>query len=263
MNNLKEDLEFIADNGYIIKNNILETNYCKRCINYLENDFSGNKLNIPQTSIPYFYSNFNEKSIIYKILENDEIHKIIKGVLGPNYKLLWFKIFNKIKWIGQDVEYHQEYIYNKNSKINMNESFQLFLALDNHTIENGCLKILPKMHNNLLKHDEFIDRHGDHKHRVNCDILTDGVNKHGIVDCILNPGDCVFFSDTTPHGSGSNPSPNDRYGVSISFLKGDVNIDTNFREQNYFDRKQKSKIYLETLLKKNVNQSTNTPNIFL
>ena len=189
------------------------------------------------------------------------IKKIVTNVLGKDYKLLWFKIFNKIKFIGQDVEYHQEIIYNQNSNINSNNSFQLFLSLDNHNLENGCLKIIPNTHKSILKHDEFIDRHGDHKYRVNSDVLKEEINKNGIVNCIFEPGDCIFFEDTIPHGSASNASQNDRYGVAISFIKKSVKIDIKLRDEKYKERRGKSKNYLNKLIS-NINKKT-TPKIFV
>jgi ectoine hydroxylase-related dioxygenase (phytanoyl-CoA dioxygenase family) len=253
--------KYLLNNGYLIKKNIIDKDFCKDCINYLENDFEGTKLIMPHTDIPYFYTDFKKNSIVYKILENETIKKVVTNVLGEDYKLLWFKIFNKIKFIGQDVEYHQEIIYNQNSNIKSNDSFQLFLSLDNHNLENGCLKIVPNSSKNILKHDEFVDRNGDHKYRVNCDVLTEEINKNGIVNCIFEPGDCIFFEDTIPHGSASNASQNDRYGVSISFIKKSVKIDTKLRDEKYKERRDKSKNYLNELIS-NINKKK-TPKIFV
>lgn len=256
-------MDFLKHNGYCIKKQILKPEFCKQCIDYLKTDFSGNKLNMPQTDSPYFYSNFDKNSIIYDILKNETINTIIKHKLGPNYKLLWFKIFNKIKWIGQDVEYHQEIIYNQNSNINVDDSFQLFIALDHHTLENGCLKLIPYTDKEILAHDEFIDRHGDHKYRVKPAILDKLLRKNKIINCIFEPGDVVFFNDTIPHASASNPSPFDRFGASISFVKNNVLIDEVKRERAYYHRKQKSKSHLQKQINKLNNVQRSTPNIFL
>ena len=255
--------QFLNDNGYIIIKNILSKEFCNSCIKYLKTDFSGNKLNMPQTDIPYFYSNFEKNSIIYEILKNKTIDTIVKHKLGHDYKLLWFKIFNKIKWIGQDVEYHQEIIYNQNSNINVDDSFQLFIALDHHTLENGCLKLVPYTDKKILEHNEFIDRHGDHKYRVKSEILDKLIETNNIINCIFEPGDVVFFNDTIPHASASNPSQFDRFGVSISFVKNNVVIDEGKREKAYYHRKQKSKSYLQNQLDKLDDIKIATPNIFL
>ena len=50
--------EYILNNGYLIKKNILDKDFCIDCINYLENEFEGTKLNMPQTNIPYFYTDW-------------------------------------------------------------------------------------------------------------------------------------------------------------------------------------------------------------
>ena len=257
------DKDFLENNGYLIKKAVLTKEFCYNCIKYLKQDFSGNILNMPQTNIPYFYSNFDKNCIIYDILKNETITNIVKYKLGINYKLLWFKIFNKIKWIGQDVEYHQEIIYNQNSNINVDDSFQLFIALDKHTLENGCLKIIPYTDKKILPQDEFIDRHGDHKYRVKPEILDKLIEKNKIINCIFEPGDIIFFNDTIPHASASNASPFDRFGVAISFIKKNISIDKKKRENAYNQRKQKSKCYLQNLINKTDKVKKGVPNIFL
>lgn len=254
------DIDFLKENGYLIKKNLLTKNFCEKCIKSLQDKKDCEVKYLPFNNIPYFYSNFKESCILNNILENEYIKYIINFVLGSNYKLLWFKVLNKVKWIGQDVEYHQELIYNKNSKIEKNDSFQLFIALDNHSIENGCLKIIPKSHYKLEKHDEFYDRFGDHKYRVNCDILDNLYEKNACINCIFEPGDCVFFYDTTIHGSSTNLSNNNRFGVAISFVKKE--IDCKYRELSYKERNIKSIKYLEELLENKKNRTLNTPKIF-
>ena len=259
---MENQIKSLKNNGYVIIKNLLDSDFCKQCIDYLKYEFP-NPLNMPQTNTPYFYSNFSKNSIIYNILKNEKINEIVHSVLGDNYKLLWFKIFNKIKWIGQDVEYHQEIIYNQNSNIHINDSFQLFISLDKHTKNNGCLKIIPFNDKKILRHDQFIDRHGDHKYRVNSDVLSELYDKNGIIECEFDAGDSVFFFDTIPHGSASNASPNDRYGVAISFIKSNVHIDTVIREKKYMERRIKSKKYLEQLLEKTNDKLKKVPDIFI
>ena len=258
ISDLNDYFSKINKDGYCIIKNIFSSKFCNDCIDYLKNDLKNNNTCIRQTTIPYLYTNFDPDSIIYSILKNDIIQKIIEKKLGKNYKLLWFKIFNKNKWIGQDVEYHQEIIYNRNSNININDSFQLFLALDKHNLDNGCLKIIPFNEKYILEYDEFIDRHGDHKYRIKNELLDKLYKDNGIINCIFEPGDCIFFDDPIPHGSSSNSSPLDRYGVSISFIKSDVKIDIKQRELSYSNKKDKSKKYLYDVYHKNNNKlSTN------
>jgi ectoine hydroxylase-related dioxygenase (phytanoyl-CoA dioxygenase family) len=234
--------------GYVIIKSLISMKYCDDCLSEINKD-NCNIFYLPDTNIPYFYTSFKENTKIHKILENKIIKNIVTKELGEKYKLLWFKLLNKVKWIGQDVEYHQEIIYNQHSNINRNESFQLFIALNNHTKENGCLNIIPKSHKNIEIHDEFFDKFLDHKYRVNNKSLTELCNKYGLLSCELNKGDCIFFYDTIIHGSSNNISNFDRYGLAISFIKKDIIINKKLREDVYKERLIKSIDYFTNKLK--------------
>jgi ectoine hydroxylase-related dioxygenase (phytanoyl-CoA dioxygenase family) len=262
--NINYNINDIKNYGYVIIKSLISIEYCNKCLSEL-NESNCNILNLPETNIPYLYTAFNENTYMYKILENKKIKDIVTKILGEKYKLLWFKLLNKVKWVGQDVEYHQEIIYNQHSNINQNESFQLFIALNDHTKENGCLNIIPKSHKNIEKHDEFFDKFLDHKYRVNNNSLTELYHKYGLLSCELNSGDCIFFYDTTIHGSSNNISNFDRYGLAISFVKKDVKVNYNQRENEYKRRLHKSINYVSDKLKiKNdkLNNKIVTPDIF-
>ena len=249
--------------GYVIVKSLLSKEYCNECLKEL-NKNNCKILNLPDTNIPYFYTSFKENTKMYNILENKKIKEIVTKILSEKFKLLCFKLLNKVKWIGQDVEYHQEIIYNQHSNININESFQLFLALNDHTKDNGCLNIIPKSHKKIEKHDEFYDKFLDHKYRVNNTSLTELSNKYGLLSCELNKGDCIFFYDTTIHGSSNNISNFDRYGLAISFVKKYIIIDQVKREKQYKNRLIKSIDYVNNKLKLK-NEKLNkiiTPKIF-
>ena len=57
------------------------------------------------------------------------------------YNYYFLKVNNKSKWIGQDICYHQEYAISKYMGLKDDDSIQIFLALEPHTLENGCLKL--------------------------------------------------------------------------------------------------------------------------
>jgi len=261
--NINYNIEEINSHGYVIIKSLLTSEYCKKCLSELNED-NCNILNLPDTNIPYFYTSFNENTYIYKILENKQIKNILTKELGEEYNLLWLKLLNKVKWIGQDVEYHQEIIYNQHSNINKNESFQLFIALNEHNKENGCLNIIPKSHKKIEIHDEFYNTFLEHKYRVNNNSLTKLYNKYGLLNCELNAGDCIFFYDTTIHGSSNNISNFDRYGLAISFVKKDVKVNYNQRENKYKKRLHKSINYVNDKLKIKNDKLNNkiTPDIF-
>ena len=83
---------------------------------------------------------------------------------------------------------------------------KIYIALDKHTIENGCLKIVPNSHKEGEL--EFEDCVGNftwgHKRRLSSKSMDFLYNKYGIKNVLMEPGDILFFNHLLAHGSTSN-----------------------------------------------------------
>ena len=86
-----------------------------------------------------------------------------------------------------------------------------------------------------------------HKKRAEFEEVSNAVKKYGIMDCIMEPGDMLFFNHYMLHGSSSNISQFDRkviimqvqnHGVEkdMNVFNKYANYRTNFLVKTYQDK---------------------------
>tara|TARA_Y100000389_G_C17422764_1_gene497707 strand:+ start:86 stop:889 length:804 start_codon:yes stop_codon:yes gene_type:complete len=205
------------ENGYIIVKNLLSELDCEELTDWLSkyNNFSKKDLE-PYSNIPYIYNNITDGDSLFteKIINNEYIKSFSKTILKEESEFYFLKVNNKSKWIGQDICYHQEYAISKYMGLKEDDSIQIFLALEPHKIENGCLKIIEKSHKEgEIEHENFFDSSFNHKLRVSYESMENLNKKYNLKNCILNPGDCIIFNQFLVHGSASNKSQYNRKAV--------------------------------------------------
>ena len=141
------------------------------------------------------------------------------------------------------------------------DSIQIFLALEPHTLENGCLKIMEKSHKEgEIKHENFFDSSFNHKLRVSYENMDNLNKKYNLKNCILNPGDCIIFNQFLVHGSASNKSQYNRKAVVGWITKKSFVFDENKNKKFWIERQKITLEYLknktnETLKKINESNS--------
>jgi len=74
----------------------------------------------------------------------------------------------------------------------------VMVAIDDSTVENGCLEVVDGLHGEVLEQDER-----------GC-IAADVVDRLAWSPVEMAAGDCLFFHALTPHRSGPNASGHDR-----------------------------------------------------
>ena len=216
-----ETIKIYNENGFIVKD-ILLKEYCNKINDYVMNN-EKNAFYETEENIKFGYKHENDiNSPVFEILKKNKIiDNIITGILG-DYDINVIRSYNKHKFISRDIEYHQEYYYNSllPSSDNYKHYVQLFIALEDHNLENGCLKIIPKSHNmGLLPYDNIINSNLEHKMKVSYKSLNEAYKKNGIKNCILKAGEGVFFNHLIIHGSQNNNSPFNRKALVITFNK--------------------------------------------
>ena len=69
--------------------------------------------------------------------------------------------------------------------------------------ENGCLRLIPGSHKQWLD-DEYTQL--DRDSAFSRGLAADQIDESNAVDMVMDPGDVVFFSEATLHGSHANHS---------------------------------------------------------
>lgn len=96
-----------------------------------------------------------------------------------------------------------------------------WLALDDTTPENGCLRVLPKSH--ALNLQAMHERH-DVDNVLGAEIDLESVDESKAEDTLLHPGDIEIYHPNLIHGSHVNTSPNWRRGLTIRYIPASTRI---------------------------------------
>ncbi len=138
---------------------------------------------------------------------NEGILDVVASLLGPDLKLYQDQLFMKPPKIGSRQPYHQDAPLNFN--IDPPEMVTCWAALDEATIENGCLWMLPGTHRS-----GFIDKN---KWKEYEKMALDG-RLPGERPVELRAGDCSFHHGLILHSSRPNQTAKRRRGYATHYV---------------------------------------------
>ena len=104
------ELEFYKQNGYYIKRGLFSMNICENIISDL-NEIKTDMM-IPHTNIQFGYGNVVNHPLAMNVINNDYVKFFCEKIYGKQYFYNSLYVHNKHKWVGPDVEWHQE-VFNK------------------------------------------------------------------------------------------------------------------------------------------------------
>lgn len=138
-----------------------------------------------------------------RALRCDTMLNIIEDLIGAHVSLYHSKLLMKAAQDGTAIPWHQDYAYWKKEN---NEPLMVNcqLAIDGSGEENGSIQFVPGSHKWGLQEHE--------RAQMSFGVFLPG-HYHERKDAVrvdLEPGDGVFFSALTIHGSGPNVSDRDR-----------------------------------------------------
>lgn len=261
-NDINNDINSYKEKGYIIKKNIISNEIINTIFDKLKDIKT--QMNIPHTNIQFGYGNLIDNEIADFIINNEYIKRFCNKLYNNDYINDSVYVHNKHRWVGPDIEWHQE-IFNidtfyptvkelSNKEI-LNNFMQVYIPLDNQNLENGCLKIIPECHKEgILKSYDTTNTHLNHKRAIVPEELDRIYKKYGILNLNLQAGDVVFFNHLIPHGSSSNCSPYDRKAVVLKTFKKFTDFNEEIRQKDKDYRKNFSLGYLENIINNRKNK---------
>ena len=155
----------------------------------------------------------------HDLATDDRILDYIEKGLGPDVVLwatvFWYKEPHNTKYIP----WHQDASYwPMEPRINLTA----WIALGPTFPENGCLRLIPGSHKQWLD-DEY--RPLDQNAAFSKGLKPDQVDESKALDVAMEPGDVVFFSEATLHGSNANVSDVPRVAFSLRLTTPEVKFD--------------------------------------
>ncbi len=168
-----------------------------------------------------------EDAFLLKLCSHPRILDVIEQFIGPNIALFASHIISKRQGDGLPLPWHQDAAY---WALEPMKVMTLWLAIDDSTVENGCMRVIPGSHKwGLIPHVP---------HRVKEQVLDQemadiNLDESKAVDVELKAGECSFHEPFLIHGSKPNTSTKRRCGYTMRFMPPETKLIRSSRFSNH------------------------------
>ncbi|MBT2395376.1 phytanoyl-CoA dioxygenase family protein [Streptomyces sp. ISL-100] len=152
-----------------------------------------------------------------RLVSDGRLLDIAQTFIGTDIALFASHYISKPPFSGRPVLWHQDGAF---WPLEPMEVVTLWLAVDESTPENGCLRVVPGSHRQAL-----------HEIREVTDVdsvlgseSAVKVDESQAVDLVLRPGDVEVHHPNILHGSNANLSPRRRCGLTIRYIPTSTRI---------------------------------------
>ena len=144
---------------------------------------------------------------------------LVAGLVGPDVILWGCQVFCKPGGDGMEVPWHQDGHY---WPIRPLATTTAWIAIDDSTTENGCMRVIPGSHaRGLLPHVKAP------RDRIVLDLEVDAAayDESTARDVVLEAGELSLHDVHLIHGSRPNRSPRRRAGLAIRYMPATSHFD--------------------------------------
>ncbi len=145
-------------------------------------------------------------------MRDEQVARVLTRLIGPNVEFLSVKAVYKNEQTTFGSPWHQDWFYWKGA-----HKLSVWIALDDATPENGCLKMIPGSHRRALDMKEVDDGVGFGRR-----VGEEDLKGLPVTTIPARRGDAVFFHDLTVHGSHPNTSRVDRWSFISTYRDASV-----------------------------------------
>ena len=142
----------------------------------------------------------------YLVNSHPVIKSVVETLLGEQVQLFQDMALVKPPFIGSEKPWHQDNAYFEVTPLTA--TIGVWIALDEATVENGCMHLLPGSSN---LHPM------EHYHGFDCQIVETKMEAEKAIPVELAPGGALFFSGLLPHQTPPNSSPLRRRALQFHY----------------------------------------------
>ncbi|SRR5579883_1726444 len=155
---------------------------------------------------------------LFEWLFADEILDLVEPIIGPNIALFSSHFISKPSGNGKRVPWHEDATYWK-QMISPIEVVTVWLAIDDSTVENGCMYVIPGTHRNGVSEYEEVDKE---KNLFPIEIKRGRFDESKAVPCELMANEASLHHSGLIHGSPPNFSQRRRTGYTMRYMPTSV-----------------------------------------
>jgi hypothetical protein len=142
-----------------------------------------------------------------------EIVALVSGVLGDDIILWGCHVFCKPATQGYETPWHQDGHY---WPIRPLANCTVWVALEESTVENGCLRVISRSHAGKLLHEHLHEDRTDLT--LNQRLAAGTFDEASAVDLELQPGEMSLHDVYMIHGANANRSTKRRTGMALRYM---------------------------------------------
>ena len=142
-----------------------------------------------------------------------EILDMVEQVIGADFALWNSSFFAKPALNGQATPWHQDGEY---WPIRPPATCTVWMAIDDATVDNGCLRFIPGSHKKRILRQHRIN--SDPNLTLNQELLPNEYSEEEAIDLILEAGQISLHDIYMIHGSIENRSPQSRRGMTLRYM---------------------------------------------
>jgi hypothetical protein len=157
---------------------------------------------------------------LLEILLGDELLDLVEPLVGEDIGLFGAGFVSKEPHTGRATPWHEDSAYFEGHLSAYDRLVTVWLALDESTRENGCMRVIPGTHRGGFSAYEEVDQE-----RNTFSTGIAGVDESTAVDLELSPNECSLHDGRIVHGARPNTSAKRRAGYSIVYFPTDVHVD--------------------------------------
>jgi Phytanoyl-CoA dioxygenase (PhyH) len=147
------------------------------------------------------------------LAKNPDIVELVSGVIGNDVILWGAHVFCKPAGDGFETPWHQDGHY---WPIRPLATCTVWVALEESSIENGCLRVIPKSHIGKNLHEHL---HEDRQGLTLQQRMKAGsFDENTAIDIELEPGQMSLHDVYMIHGAKANTSQKRRTGVALRYM---------------------------------------------
>ena len=158
------------------------------------------------------------------LARDPQIVELVSGVLGEDVILWGCHVFCKPAAEGYETPWHQDGHY---WPIRPLATCTAWVALEPSTVENGCLRVIPRSHAARKLYDHLHEERGDLT--LNQRLATGTFDESDAVDLELQPGQMSLHDVYMIHGAAANRSTRRRTGVALRYRPATSVFERNLR----------------------------------
>ncbi|HVF84907.1 MAG TPA: phytanoyl-CoA dioxygenase family protein [Abditibacteriaceae bacterium] len=157
---------------------------------------------------------FRDERLLDFLLD-DAVLDLVEPLVGPNIGLWSSHFISKEPFKGKATPWHEDSSYWNGRVSTMEKICTVWLAMDEATPENGCMKVIPGSQQGGFSDYEAVS---SEQNIFPTQIKPELINESKAVYFSLQPNQCSLHEARIIHGADANTSPRRRAGYTMRYF---------------------------------------------